>query len=97
VVDRACGRKSLADYVGQSNVKTQMDISFRRPRKRGEALDHVLISDRRTRKTTLANIIANELKVNLRRHPGPVLERPGDLAALLTNLEPDVLFVDEIQ
>src|ERR1700727_2875635 len=98
VVDRAVRPKSLADYVGQSNVKTQMDIFIRAARNRGEALDHVLIfGPPGLGKTTLANIIANELKVNLRQTSGPVLERPGDLAALLTNLEPrDVLFVDEI-
>src|SRR5229473_2874989 len=98
VVDRAVRPKSLADYVGQSTVKTQMDIFIQAARNRGEALDHVLIfGPPGLGKTTLANIIANELKVNLRQTSGPVLERPGDLAALLTNLEPrDVLFVDEI-
>src|SRR6266478_5420522 len=98
VVDRAVRPKSLADYVGQSSVKTQMDIFIQAARNRGEALDHVLIfGPPGLGKTTLANIIANELKVNLRQTSGPVLERPGDLAALLTNLEPrDVLFVDEI-
>src|ERR1700678_180879 len=98
VVDRAVRPKSLADYVGQSNVKTQMDIFIQAARNRGEALDHVLIfGPPGLGKTTLANIIANELKVNLRQTSGPVLERPGDLAGLLTNLEPrDVLFVDEI-
>jgi Holliday junction DNA helicase RuvB len=98
VVDRAVRPKSLADYVGQPNVKTQMDIFIKAARMRGEALDHVLIfGPPGLGKTTLANIIANELQVNLRQTSGPVLERPGDLAALLTNLEPrDVLFVDEI-
>src|SRR5882757_6887459 len=98
VVDRAVRPKSLADYVGQATVKTQMDIFIQAARNRGEALDHVLIfGPPGLGKTTLANIIANELKVNLRQTSGPVLERPGDLAALLTNLEPrDVLFVDEI-
>ena len=98
VVDRAVRPKTLADYVGQSTVKTQMDIFIQAARNRGEALDHVLIfGPPGLGKTTLANIIANELKVNLRQTSGPVLERPGDLAALLTNLEPrDVLFVDEI-
>jgi Holliday junction DNA helicase RuvB len=98
VVDRAVRPKTLADYVGQPNVKTQMDIFIQAARNRGEALDHVLIfGPPGLGKTTLANIIANELKVNLRQTSGPVLERPGDLAALLTNLEPrDVLFVDEI-
>jgi holliday junction DNA helicase RuvB len=98
VVDRAVRPKCLADYVGQPNVKTQMDIFIQAARMRGEALDHVLIfGPPGLGKTTLAHIIANELKVNLRQTSGPVLERPGDLAALLTNLEPrDVLFVDEI-
>ncbi len=98
VLDRAVRPKSLADYIGQSSVKTQMDIFIRAARNRGEALDHVLIfGPPGLGKTTLANIIANELQVNLRQTSGPVLERPGDLAALLTNLEPrDVLFVDEI-
>jgi Holliday junction DNA helicase RuvB len=98
VIDKAVRPKSLADYVGQPNVKTQMDIFIQAARNRGEALDHVLIfGPPGLGKTTLAHIIANELKVNLRQTSGPVLERPGDLAALLTNLEPrDVLFVDEI-
>ncbi len=98
LVDRAVRPKSLADYVGQANVKTQMDIFIRAARNRGEALDHVLIfGPPGLGKTTLAHIIANELQVNLRQTSGPVLERAGDLAALLTNLEPrDVLFVDEI-
>src|SRR5271167_473253 len=98
VVDRAVRPKMLADYVGQTAVKTQMDIFIQAARMRGEALDHVLIfGPPGLGKTTLANIIANELQVNLRQTSGPVLERAGDLAALLTNLEPrDVLFVDEI-
>jgi len=88
VVDRAVRPKTLADYVGQATVKTQMDIFIQAARNRGEALDHVLIfGPPGLGKTTLANIIANELKVNLRQTSGPVLERPGDLAALLTNLE----------
>lgn len=98
VVDRAVRPKTLADYVGQPNVKKQMEIFIQAARNRGDALDHVLIfGPPGLGKTTLANIIANELGVNLRQTSGPVLERPGDLAALLTNLEPrDVLFVDEI-
>jgi Holliday junction DNA helicase RuvB len=98
VVDRAVRPKTLAEYVGQPNVKTQMDIFIRAARNRSEALDHVLIfGPPGLGKTTLAHIIANELQVNLRQTSGPVLERAGDLAALLTNLEPrDVLFVDEI-
>src|SRR5579864_435720 len=98
LVDRAVRPKTLGDYIGQPNVKTQMSIFMQAARMRGEALDHVLIfGPPGLGKTTLAHIIANELKVNLRQTSGPVLERPGDLAALLTNLEPrDVLFVDEI-
>src|SRR6202142_1674749 len=98
VLDRAVRPKSLADYVGQSSVKTQMDIFIQAARNRGEALDHVLIfGPPGLGKTTLANIIAAELGVSLRQTSGPVLERPGDLAAILTNLQPrDVLFVDEI-
>src|SRR5277367_554965 len=98
VVDRAVRPKCLADYVGQPNVKMQMDIFIQAARMRGEALDHVLIfGPPGLGKTTLAHIIANEMKVNLRQTSGPVLERAGDLAALLTNLEPrDILFVDEI-
>jgi holliday junction DNA helicase RuvB len=98
VVDRAVRPKTLADYVGQPNAKTQMEIFIQAARQRGEALDHVLIfGPPGLGKTTLAHIIANELGVNMRQTSGPVLERPGDLAALLTNLEPrDVLFVDEI-
>jgi len=98
VADRAVRPKTLADYIGQPKVKAQMEIFIQAASNRGEALDHVLIfGPPGLGKTTLANIIAHELKVNLRQTSGPVLERPGDLAALLTNLEPrDVLFVDEI-
>jgi holliday junction DNA helicase RuvB len=98
VVDRAIRPKKLADYVGQEQVKAQLEIFVKAAVNRGEALDHALIfGPPGLGKTTLANIIANELGVNLRQTSGPVLERPGDLAALLTNLQPrDVLFIDEI-
>jgi Holliday junction DNA helicase RuvB len=97
-VDRAIRPKKLTDYVGQEQVKAQLEIFVQAAVKRGEALDHALIfGPPGLGKTTLANIIANELGVNLRQTSGPVLERPGDLAALLTNLQPrDVLFIDEI-
>ena len=98
VLERAIRPKRLADYVGQPVVREQMEIFISAARARGEALDHVLIfGPPGLGKTTLAHIVANEMGVNLRQTSGPVLERPGDLAALLTNLEPrDVLFVDEI-
>ena len=88
----------LADFIGQPAVHEQMEIFIGAAVKRGEALDHVLIfGPPGLGKTTLAHIVANEMKVNLRQTSGPVLEKPGDLAALLTNLEPrDVLFIDEI-
>ncbi len=97
-LDRAIRPKTLQDYIGQPAVREQMEVFIQAARSRGEALDHVLIfGPPGLGKTTLSHIIANELKVNLRHTSGPVLERPGDLAAMLTNLEPhDVLFVDEI-
>ncbi|MGD8567509.1 MAG: Holliday junction branch migration DNA helicase RuvB [Gammaproteobacteria bacterium] len=96
--DRAIRPKKLADYVGQPGVREQMEIFIPAAKKRGEALDHTLIfGPPGLGKTTLAHIIAHEMDVNLKQTSGPVLERPGDLAALLTNMEPrDVLFVDEI-
>jgi Holliday junction DNA helicase RuvB len=97
-VERAIRPDRLDDYVGQEAVKKQMRIFIAAARKRGDALDHTLIfGPPGLGKTTLANIIARELNVNLRHTSGPVLERPGDLAAMLTSLEAgDVLFVDEI-
>ncbi len=98
LVDRAVRPTWLKDFVGQSAVREQMEIFIQAARGRGEALDHVLIfGPPGLGKTTLAHIVANEMGVNLRQTSGPVLDKPGDLAALLTNLEPrDVLFVDEI-
>jgi len=96
--ERAMRPKTLADYRGQPAIAEQMDLFIAAAGKRGEALDHVLLfGPPGLGKTTLANIIANELDVRILHTSGPVLERPGDLAAILTNLETnDVLFVDEI-
>lgn len=97
-IERAIRPKRLADYTGQTTVCEQMEIFITAARERQEALDHVLIfGPPGLGKTTLSHIIANELSVNMRQTSGPVLEKAGDLAAILTNLEEhDVLFVDEI-
>ena len=96
--ERAIRPLSLTDYVGQAEVKEQMDIFINAARNRSEPLDHTLVfGPPGLGKTTLANIIANELKVAIKTTSGPVLEKAGDLAAMLTNLEEgDVLFIDEI-
>ena len=97
-LERALRPKHLDEYVGQEKIREQLQIFIEAARRRKEALDHVLLfGPPGLGKTTLAHIIAREMNVSLRHTSGPVLERPGDLAALLTNLEPnDVLFIDEI-
>ncbi len=97
-IDRAIRPRRLNEYVGQPKVREQMEIFITAASRRAEALDHCLIfGPPGLGKTTLAHVIANELDVNMRQSSGPVLEKQGDLAALLTNLEPrDLLFIDEI-
>lgn len=98
VVDKALRPTRLKDYAGQDSIREQLDLFITAAKRRGDPLDHVLLfGPPGLGKTTLANIIANELGVNLRQTSGPVIEKAGDLAAMLTSLEPhDVLFIDEI-
>src|SRR5471030_866109 len=97
-LERALRPKQLDEYVGQEKIRGQLEIFIEAAKRRKEPLDHVLLfGPPGLGKTTLAQIIAREMGVNLRHTSGPVLERAGDLAAMLTNLEPnDVLFIDEI-
>lgn len=96
--DRALRPQTLDDYIGQTEVKEQLGIALKAAKQRGEALDHVLIfGPPGLGKTTLSNIIANELSVGISQTSGPALEKKGDAAALLTNLQPrNVIFIDEI-
>ena len=98
IIDHAIRPKKLADYIGQTAVREQMNIFIQAAKKRGEALDHTLIFGQPgLGKTTMAHIIAHEMSVNLKQTSGPTLEKAGDLVGLLTSLEPnDVLFIDEI-
>jgi holliday junction DNA helicase RuvB len=97
-IDRAIRPRRLADYIGQVRVREKLGIFIQAAKARQEALDHTLVfGPPGLGKTTVAMIIANEMEVNIRQTSGPVIEKSGDLAAILTNLEPfDVLFIDEI-